>query len=115
MPKVGRVELRVSQVEGFLVKLRYPDGGDVRSDRAGLPTWPYERAAKDSWTVADWKRERFTPTYPGFSVDVLDADENAVPGQTKLETVRDTYSEDKGRKLGHRDCLRVATMLRQPP
>ncbi len=94
MPKVGRVELRISQVEGFLVRMRHLDGADVRSDRMGMPTWPYERAAKDRWTVADWKRERFFPTYPGFSVEVLDGDQEDVPGQTKLETVRDSYAED---------------------
>lgn len=94
MPKVGRVELRISQVEGFLVRLLHPDGTDVRSDRNGLPTWPYERAAKDAWTVADWKRERFTPTYPGFGVEVLDGDNNPVTGQMRLETVRDSYAED---------------------
>jgi hypothetical protein len=94
VPKVGSVELRISQVEGFLVTLRHLDGGDVRSDRTGLPTWPYERAAKDSWSVADWKRERFGPTYPGFVVDVLDGDGRDVHGHTKLETVRDSYGED---------------------
>ena len=94
MPKVGRVELRISQIEGFLVRIRHLGGADVRSDRQGLPTWPYERAAKDSWSVADWKRERFAPTYPGFNVEVLDADGNPVPGQTRLESVRDTYADD---------------------
>ena len=74
MPKVGRVELRISQTEGFLVKIQHLDGRDVRSDRAGMPGWPYERAAKDSWSVADWKRERFNTVYPGFDVDVLDGD-----------------------------------------
>ncbi len=94
MPKVGRVELRINQIEGFLVRIKHLGGADVRSDRAGLPTWPYERAAKDAWTVADWKRERFTPTYPGFNVEVLDGDGNPVPGQTRLENLRDTYAED---------------------
>jgi len=90
--KVGRVELRIANVEGFLVKIRHLVGGaDVRSDREGLPSWPYERAARDTWTVADWKRERFAPRYPGFEVDILDGDGNALPGQTKLETVRDSY------------------------
>lgn len=94
MPKVGRVELRICQVEGFLVKIRHLDGANVRSDRSGLPTWPYERAAKDPWTVTDWKRERFAPTYPGFIADVVDADGNPVHGLTLLENVRDTYVED---------------------
>lgn len=94
MARVGRVELRISQVEGFLVKIYHLTGVDVRSDRTGLPTWPYERAAKDMWSVADWKRERFQPTYPGFNVEVLDADGNPVAGQTRLENVRDTYAEE---------------------
>lgn len=94
MPKVGRVELRISQIEGFMVRIRHLGGADVRSDRQGLPAWPYERAAKDAWTVADWKRERFSQIYPGFNVDVVDADGETVPGQTRLETVRDFYEED---------------------
>ena len=90
--KVGRVELRIANVEGFLVKIRHLVGGaDVRSDREGMPSWPYERAARDTWTVADWKRERFAPRYPGFEVDVVDGDGNLVTGQTRLETVRDSY------------------------
>lgn len=94
MAKVGRVELRISQTEGFLVRIRHLHGADVLSDRTGMPGWPYERAAKDAWTVADWKRERFTPSYPGFNVDVLDGDGNIVPGQTRLESVRDSYEDD---------------------
>ena len=93
MAKVGRVEMRIAQVEGFLVKIHYLDGRNVRSDREGMPGWPYERAAKDSWTVADWRRERFNAVYPGFDVDVLDGDCNAVPGQTRLENLRDTYGD----------------------
>ena len=92
--KVGRVELRISQIEGFLVKIRHLTGVDVRSDREGMPTWPYERAAKDAWSVAQWKRERFQATYPGFNVEVLDGDGNPVAGQTRLESVRDSYVED---------------------
>jgi hypothetical protein len=91
MPKVGRVELRISQIEGFLVKIQHLDGRDVRSDRSGMPGWPYERAAKDAWSVSDWKRERFNTVYPGFDVDVLDGDRNVVAGQTRLESVRDSY------------------------
>ncbi len=93
MSKVGRVELRISQIEGFLVRIKHLGGADVRSDRSGLPAWPYERAAKDGWTVADWKQERFTATYPGFNVDVLDGDSNVAAGQMRLETLRDTYDE----------------------
>ena len=67
----------------------------MRFDRTGLPTWPYERAARDGWSVANWIRERFTPTYPRFAVEVLDGDGNAVrAGQTRLKSVRATYADD---------------------
>ena len=94
MARVGRVELRISQIEGFLVKIQHLTGADVRSDRSGMPAWPYERAAKDAWTVAEWKRERFQQTYPGFNVEILDGDGNPVHGGMRLENVRDTYVED---------------------
>lgn len=93
MPKVGRVELRISQVEGFLVKIHHLGGRDVRSDRQGMPGWPYERAAKDSWTVAQWRTERFNMVYPGFDVDVLDGDCNPAAGQTRLENLRESYDD----------------------
>ncbi|HKU82198.1 MAG TPA: hypothetical protein VJP76_08520 [Candidatus Tumulicola sp.] len=93
MPKVGRVELRISQVEGFLVKIHHLDGRDVRSDRQGMPSWPYERAAKDSWTVAQWRTERFNNVYPGFDVDVLDGDCSPAAGQTRLENLRESYDD----------------------
>lgn len=93
MANVGSVELAIARRERFLVRIRHLDGTDVRFDRSGMPTWPYGRAAKGVWTVADWKRERFQPTYPGFTVDVLDGDRSPVPGQTKLKTVRESYGD----------------------
>lgn len=94
MPKVGSIELKIARVEGFQVRIRYPAGADVRSDRRGFPSWPFERAAWDSWTVADWRTRRFHSLYPGFDVDVLDADGLPIAaGQTLLQTVRETYDE----------------------
>jgi hypothetical protein len=91
MPTFGRVESKIRRIEGFLVSIQDPERRDVRSDRQGLPSWPYERAAKDSWTVARWKRERFKALYPGFEVDVLDVRHHPLRGQTRLGTVRGTY------------------------
>jgi hypothetical protein len=92
MPRVGSVELKIARVEGFQVRIRYLDGTDVRADRQGMPSWPYERAARDAWTVATWKTQRFAEVYPGFDVDVLDGDGSIVTaGQTLLESVRETY------------------------
>ena len=90
--KIGTLEMKIARVEGFQVRVRHRDGRNVRSDREGMPQWPYERAARDAWSVAHWKQERFVSVYPGFEVDVLDGDGVVVEfGQTLLETVRDSY------------------------
>lgn len=94
MPLVKNVEKRIWDIEGFDIILRGSDGHDVRGDRRGLPQYPYDRAAKNDMTVEAWKATRFRPTYPGFDVDVVNADGQSVPGNTKLATVRDTYLEE---------------------
>lgn len=89
---VGAVERKIARVENFLVRIKYPDGADVRSDRDQMPTYPYENAARDAWTVEKWKRERFRMTYPGFDVDVLRGNREPASGNTRLQTVRDSYT-----------------------
>lgn len=73
------------------MRIKHLGGTDVRSDRTGMPPWPYDHAARDAWTVADWRRKRFAHVYPGFDVDVLDRRHQPVAGQTRLESVRTTY------------------------
>lgn len=95
MPKLKNVEKRIWDTEGFDVTIRHPDGRDMRSDLRGIPQYDgFERMAKNDMTVSDWKDKRFYPRYPGFDVDVLDGDGHAVPGNTKLGTVRDSYAEE---------------------
>jgi hypothetical protein len=98
LTSVGRVERAIRRVEGFEVRIKYLQGSDVRSDRTRMPFWPYRVAAKDAWSVATWKLERFTPRYPGFVVDVLDAKRNRVRGQTRLRTVRESYQINGSRR-----------------
>jgi hypothetical protein len=93
MASVKTVERQIGNLEGFDVALLHRDGRDVRSDLAGLPGYPFERAAKDSMTIADWKVKRFKPSYPGYECTVLDADGRCMNGNSLLETVRDTYRE----------------------
>jgi len=93
MPKVKNVEKKIWDVEGFDVCFKY-NGKDVRGDKSGLPQYPYERSAKNDMTVSEYKKQRFDPNFPGFELDVLDGVGNSVTGQTKLSTVRDSYSED---------------------
>ena len=94
MAKVKRVEKSIWDVEGFSVRILYHTGVDVRSDREGVPVYPFDRAAKNEITVESWKAQRFRPNYPGFEVDVLDGDGDSVNGNTKLATVRDSYLDD---------------------
>lgn len=95
MSKVKNVEKRIWDKEGFDVIIRHRDGRDLRGDFTGLPQYTrYERMAKNDMTVSDWRETRFYPAYPGYDVDVLDADGNPVSGNMKLGTVRDSYSDE---------------------
>jgi hypothetical protein len=94
MSLIKNVEKRIWDVEGFDVVIRHLKGANVRSDMAGLPMYPYERAAKNDLTVTKWKKERFHSNYVGFKVDVLNGYGDKVKGNTKLGTVRDTYVDE---------------------
>lgn len=90
---MGNVERKIKRVEGFKVRIKYLDGTDVRSDRDAMPPYPYRVAARDLWTVEDWKRERFRRTYPGFNVEVARRSGEGARGNTRLETIRAEYAE----------------------
>jgi hypothetical protein len=92
MSTVANVERKIRRVEGFRIRILHLRGADVRGDRSGLPQYSYHRAADSHITVETWKETRFRPSYPGFEVDVLDRRGNSMQGNTKLSTVRETYS-----------------------
>ena len=95
MAKVKNVEKQIWDTEGFDVVIRHKDGRDVHGAKTGLRLYnEFERAAKNDWTVADWRESRFSARYPEFDVAVLDGDGNEVHGLTKLGSVRDTYSDE---------------------
>lgn len=91
MIRVDTLERRIRQIEGFNVRVLWPDGADVRSDYVGAKSYRGIRSARDSWTVARWIRERFKHSNPQFDVEVLDGNENPVHGRTSLRTVRNLY------------------------
>ncbi|AHF94921.1 hypothetical protein OPIT5_29910 [Opitutaceae bacterium TAV5] len=94
MTKVKNVEKRIWDIEGFDVVIKQ-NGKNKRSDASGLPHYiKYEKMAKNDMTVSEWKKARFSPTFPGYTVDVIDGNGKKVTGNTKLGTVRDTYSEE---------------------
>jgi hypothetical protein len=93
MPNVGQVERAIERVEGFRVRLRHPHGRDVRSDRENLPGYPYKRALNGSKTVRQWVDLRFTRNYSGWSVEVLQPNDQPAHGRNLLSTVRSMYAD----------------------
>ncbi|MHB1544828.1 MAG: hypothetical protein ACYCS1_10835 [Gammaproteobacteria bacterium] len=94
MPKVENVEKKIEKVEGFAVQF-FQNGRDVHGAKARIPQYSYTKAAKNDMTVNDWKQNRFANSYPGYDAKVLNGDRTKVQsGQTKLGTVRDTYTEE---------------------
>lgn len=93
MPKTKNVEKKIAVVERFTVKLRKQNGPDLHGAKDGLPPYPYKNAAPNDMTVSGYKQNRFRQVYPGYEPAVLDGDGNEVNmGQTKLSSVRATYS-----------------------
>jgi hypothetical protein len=90
MTTIKRVESSIERVEGFPVRILYHTGADIRSDKEGVPPYPFDRAAMSEMTVRHWKETRFQPNYPGFDVEVLDSSGRTCNGHCKLATVRET-------------------------
>ena len=90
-----QVEKRIYEIEGFKVRILHGrDGRDVRSDKANVKQYSFKRALKHSKNVAAWRDDRFAKLYPGYDVEVLNADGKKAHGRTKLANVRDTYLDD---------------------
>ena len=95
MATIKQVEKRISEVEGFDVRIRHGrDKRDVRSDKGNVKQYGFKRALKHSKNVREWCDGRFATTYPGYAVDVLDSSGRKAHGRTLLATVRDSYLEE---------------------
>jgi len=51
----------------------------------------YERIARGSFSVADWRRRRFDAVYPEYDVEVLFGDGRPASARTLLLKVRASY------------------------
>jgi hypothetical protein len=92
MATIKQVEARIFNVEGFEVRLLHGrDARDVRSDKANVKQYGYERALSGSKSVKDWRDGRFAAQFPGFTVQVLMADSKPAHGRSRLDTVRNSY------------------------
>lgn len=94
MPTIKSVESRINKIEGFAVRILHPTGEDMRSDKTGVKQYPFERALRNSANVRAWREGRFLQTYPGFDVEVKEADGTKAHGAKLLSTVRDSYLDD---------------------
>lgn len=83
----------IFNVEGFEVRFVGLDGEDVSLKR--VDDYPYQRAARGAWTVANWKRERFEANYPDFAVEVLGPDGAVVHGKTLLDSLRSRWADSE--------------------
>ena len=96
MPLLRSVQQKIDDKEGFQVRFTNRlTGRDINDNLKGVPQYHFHRMAKNTWTVGGWKRLRFRNFYPGFEVEVLYGDGGVAPGQTRLATVRDSYSEEE--------------------
>jgi hypothetical protein len=91
MATIGNVERKMRRIEHFEVRFLYLDGKDVRSDKEGLPQYPFEVAASGAITVEAWKRTRFRLAFPGYEAKVLNGRREVVLGNTRLASLRDSY------------------------
>ncbi len=83
----------LGDLEGFDVEVVDRDGQVVDPKTNGFAKFDFEKRARGSITVSDWKDTRFKKTYPGYDCRVLQADGSEARGNTKIATVRGTYEE----------------------
>lgn len=94
MTTIAKVEADIFKVEGFKVTIRWPKTKrNVRDDKQKTPGYPYDRMARNEWTVADWRTVRFQRHYPGYDVDVLKPDGTKSKG--KLSLLRQAYAKNE--------------------
>jgi hypothetical protein len=91
MATVTQLEAKIFRIEGFKVRLRHPDGRDVRGDARIADRYQFERALRNNANVRSWIDGRFRVLYHEYEIDVLRADGTKAHGNHRLATVRDTY------------------------
>ena len=91
MATIKSIEKRIWDIEGFEVQIVTEDGRDVRDDKVLNKQYEAGRAAKNSYTVNEWRENRFKVQFPGFDVNVLDGNGNKARGNLTLGNLRDTY------------------------
>ena len=94
MPILKNVEARIESIERFKVAFTHTKNGvDVKGNKQDIPQYPYTMAAPGSWTVSEWKSNRFKQFYPGYEVRVYTKAGGLASGNMKLSTIREERRE----------------------
>lgn len=97
MTTLARRVREISELEGFDVAVLDANGAPVPTNENGWRRFNYDRMARGTTTVAEWKANRFTAVYgPTYSCIVMNADGTEAHGNTRLSNVRATYEEGDG-------------------
>ena len=89
MATIKQVERAIRECEGFTVSIAPRTAGT----RPRNVDYDYERAARNAFTVDDWKRARFDRQYPECEIRVLRPDGRAATRGMTLARVRSEYGD----------------------
>jgi hypothetical protein len=91
VPNIERIASEIARFEGFAVRIR--PASKAQTPKTNLRSYArnYERIARASFTVADWRRRRFDAAYPDYDVEVLFGDGRPASPRTPLLKVRASY------------------------
>ena len=91
MPSIERIAAEIEKFEGFAVRIR--PASKAKTPKTNLRSYArsHERIARESFSVADWKRRRFDAFYPEYEVDVLFGDGRTATPRTLLSKIRASY------------------------
>jgi type I restriction enzyme M protein len=124
MRSANSISNDIFDIEGFAVIFLDANGADASSKR--VVEYPYQRAARGTWSVTQWKNERFAVAYPDFNVEVIGPDGKDVHGRTRLDNIRQSWisaveeeleEEDESNVEGPIEITKlrtVASMKEQP-
>lgn len=91
MPSIERIAAEIEKFEGFAVRIRPVTKTQTSKTNLRSYARSHERIARESFSVADWKRRRFETFYPDYEVDVLFGDGRAASPRTLLSKIRASY------------------------
>lgn len=87
----------IAELEGFEVEIIDEAGNAIDPATQGLPSYArvFEKKARGAWTVSEWEEKRFKKVFPSYKVRVLKDDGSIANGNTKLQTVRESYEAEE--------------------